>query len=39
MVVSEWRADLLVPPVSHHAEGPLWDERHDVLMRVDQYVA
>lgn len=28
---------MCIPPVSHHAEGPLWDTRSSSLLWVDQY--
>lgn len=30
-------AEQLTDPLSHHAEGPLWDERSSTLLWVDQY--
>jgi len=32
-----WEASVCIPPVSHHAEGPLWDTRSGSLLWVDQY--
>ncbi|PPH35561.1 SMP-30/gluconolactonase/LRE family protein [Rathayibacter sp. AY1E3] len=36
-VPAYWEAAVCIPPVSHHAEGPLWDPRGDTLIWVDQY--
>lgn len=32
-----WQAAMVVPPISEHAEGPLWDEANSRLMWVDQH--
>ncbi|MGP3968221.1 SMP-30/gluconolactonase/LRE family protein [Streptomyces sp. 6N223] len=37
-MIAQWRAEICVPAVSHHAEGPLWDQRSGRLLWVDQYV-
>lgn len=37
MQVEQWRAAVVVPPISEHAEGPLWDEVNSRLMWVDQH--
>lgn len=34
---AHWKAVVCIPPVSHHAEGPLWDTRSGALLWVDQY--
>ena len=36
--MNTWSADQIVPPISQHAEGPLWDERSGTLLWVDQYL-